>query len=44
MGDIVIDMPLAYIILDRFVQRCYRSGFTGDNLVKNLPSRYFQKK
>lgn len=39
MADIVIDVPLAYIILDRFVERCSRSGFIPDKVIRNMPSR-----
>jgi programmed cell death protein 4 len=37
--DISLDIPLAYIILERFVQRCYNLGVLGDLMLKNLPSR-----
>lgn len=39
MTDIVLDIPLAYSILDRFVQRCQRAGFLSDVVIKDLPSR-----
>ncbi|XP_058445328.1 programmed cell death protein 4 [Malaya genurostris] len=39
MTDIVLDIPLAYSILDRFVQRCQRAGFLTDAVIKDLPSR-----
>uniref|UniRef100_U5ER32 Programmed cell death protein 4 n=1 Tax=Corethrella appendiculata TaxID=1370023 RepID=U5ER32_9DIPT len=39
MTDIVLDIPLAYSILDRFVQRCFREGFISEVLVKELPNR-----
>ncbi|XP_055585669.1 programmed cell death protein 4 [Uranotaenia lowii] len=39
MTDIVLDIPLAYSILDRFVQRCQRAGFLSDAVIKDLPSR-----
>lgn len=39
MTDIVLDIPLAYSILDRFVQRCQRAGFLNDAVIKDLPSR-----
>ena len=39
MADIVLDVPLAYIILDRFVERCIRSGFITDRIINNMPSR-----
>lgn len=39
MPDIVLDVPLAYIFLDRFVERCTRAGFLTDKIIKNMPSR-----
>ncbi|XP_055376372.1 programmed cell death protein 4 [Condylostylus longicornis] len=39
MADIVLDVPLAYIILDRFVERCSRAGFLSDKVIKNMPTR-----
>lgn len=39
MADIVLDVPLAYIILDRFVERCNRAGFITDKILSNMPSR-----
>lgn len=39
MADIVLDVPLAYIMLDRFVERCSRAGFLSDKTIKNMPSR-----
>lgn len=37
--DISLDIPLAYIILERFVQRCYNLGLLSEKMLKNLPSR-----
>lgn len=37
--DISLDIPLAYIILERFTQRCHNAGFTSEKIMKNLPSR-----
>lgn len=37
--DISIDIPLAYIILERFVGRCYNLGILSEKMMKNLPSR-----
>lgn len=37
--DISIDIPLAYIILERFVQRCHNLGVLSEKMLKNLPSR-----
>ncbi|XP_035908842.1 programmed cell death protein 4 [Anopheles stephensi] len=40
MTDIVLDIPLAYSILDRFIQRCQRTGsFLSEALVKDIPTR-----
>lgn len=39
LQDISIDIPLAYIILERFVQRCYNLGVLSEKMMKNLPSR-----
>ncbi|XP_065169668.1 programmed cell death protein 4 [Atheta coriaria] len=39
LADISMDVPLAYIILDRFVDRCYKEGFLTEQIVKRLPSR-----
>lgn len=40
MPDIVLDVPLAYIMLDRFIERCGRAGFLTDKVIKNMPSRF----
>lgn len=37
--DISLDIPLAYIILERFVQRCHNLGLLSEKMLKNLPSR-----
>lgn len=39
MADMVLDVPLAYIILDRFIERCNRAGFITDKILSNMPSR-----
>ncbi|XP_022900278.1 programmed cell death protein 4 [Onthophagus taurus] len=39
LSDISMDVPLAYIILDRFVDRCYKEGFLTENVTKKLPPR-----
>ncbi|XP_058064509.1 programmed cell death protein 4 [Anopheles bellator] len=40
MADIVLDIPLAYSILDRFIQRCERAGsFLSETLIKDIPTR-----
>lgn len=40
MPDIVLDVPLAYIMLDRFVERSSRAGFLTEKVIKNMPSRF----
>lgn len=37
--DIALDVPLAYQILERFVQRCHNLGVLSEKMLKNLPSR-----
>lgn len=37
--DISLDIPLAYLILERFVQRCHNLGVLSEKMLKNLPSR-----
>lgn len=37
--DISLDIPLAYIIIERFVQRCHNLGLLNEKMLKNLPSR-----
>lgn len=39
LPDISMDVPLAYIILDRFVDRCHTLGFLTENVMKKMPSR-----
>jgi programmed cell death protein 4 len=39
LPDIYLDIPLAYIILERFAQRCSNLGVLSEKMVKNLPSR-----
>lgn len=39
LPDISMDVPLAYIILDRFVDRCYKEGFLSEVVTSKLPSR-----
>jgi len=39
LPDISMDVPLAYIILDRFVDRCYKEGFLSEGVMSKLPSR-----
>lgn len=40
MPDIVLDVPLAYIMLDRFIERCGRARFLSEKIIKNMPSRF----
>jgi len=39
MPEICIDVPHAYTILEKFVQKCQNGGFFPNDLLKNLPSR-----
>lgn len=39
LQDISLDIPLAYIILERFVVRCQNLGVLSEKMLKNLPSR-----
>jgi len=39
MVDISIDVPQAYIILERWVLRCRQAGIINDDIVKKMPSR-----
>jgi programmed cell death protein 4 len=39
MPEIVIDVPAAYTILERFVFRCKTAGMLTDELVRKMPSR-----
>ena len=39
MPEISIDVPAAYVILERFVTRCRAAGFVTDELVRKMPSR-----
>ncbi|EEB12349.1 conserved hypothetical protein [Pediculus humanus corporis] len=39
MPDICLDVPLAYCILERFVERCQKANFLTDNIIKRVPSR-----
>ncbi|XP_041968663.1 programmed cell death protein 4 [Aricia agestis] len=39
MSDIVLDVPLAYIVLDRFVERCQQRFRLGDVVLKRMPTR-----
>jgi programmed cell death protein 4 len=37
--DISLDIPLAYMILERFVSRCENLGILSEQVAKLLPSR-----
>lgn len=37
--DISLDMPLAYIVLERYAIRCQAAGVLSEKSLKNLPSR-----
>lgn len=39
LPDISMDVPLAYIILDRFVDRCHKNGFLTEKIMEKMPSR-----
>ncbi|KAL4714732.1 hypothetical protein ACJJTC_002591 [Scirpophaga incertulas] len=39
MTDIVLDVPLAYIMLDRFMERCQTKFRLGEEVLKKAPSR-----
>lgn len=39
LPDICMDVPLAYVILDRFIDLCRQEGFLTDNIIRRFPSR-----
>ncbi|PSN39068.1 Programmed cell death protein 4 [Blattella germanica] len=39
MPDICLDVPLAYSVLERFVDRCQKGGFLTEEVIKKMPSR-----
>ncbi|CAH1400670.1 unnamed protein product [Nezara viridula] len=39
MPDIILDVPLASTVLERFVDQCYKAGFISDELIKRMPMR-----
>ncbi|XP_049883386.1 programmed cell death protein 4 [Pectinophora gossypiella] len=39
MNDIVLDVPLAYIMLDRFMERCQNKFKLGETVLKRMPTR-----
>jgi programmed cell death protein 4 len=40
MPDICLDVPVAYTVLERFVERCQKGGFVTDEVIKKMPSRF----
>jgi len=39
MGDISIDVPQAYLVLERWVVRCRQAGVINDEVVRKMPCR-----
>lgn len=39
MADINIDVPRAYTILERFIDRCDEAGFLSEKIMRNMPNR-----
>lgn len=39
MPDIVLDVPLAYSVLERFTERCSKAAILTDEILKRIPSR-----
>ncbi len=39
MPDIILDVPLAYTVLERFVNKCHKAGFISEDLIKKVPMR-----
>lgn len=39
MPDIVLDVPLAYSVLERFSERCNKAEILTDEIMKRMPSR-----
>ncbi|KAK6639662.1 hypothetical protein RUM43_007935 [Polyplax serrata] len=39
MPDICLDVPLAYLVLERFTDRCQKAGFLTEQIIKRVPSR-----
>lgn len=44
MTEIVLDVPNAYHILSKFVERCLATGFLSSNLAKEIPQRLAGKR
>lgn len=39
MPDICLDVPLAYTVLERFVERCQKANILSEQLIKKMPTR-----
>uniref|UniRef100_A0A4D5R9K7 Programmed cell death protein 4 n=1 Tax=Scolopendra viridis TaxID=118503 RepID=A0A4D5R9K7_SCOVI len=39
MPDICIDVPPAYTVLEKFINKCQQSGFMSDEIMRKMPSR-----
>jgi len=39
MGEIALDVPAAYVILERWVIRCRQAGIINDDIMRKMPSR-----
>lgn len=39
MPDIIIDVPLAGTVLERFVEQCHKAGFLTDSVTRRMPTR-----
>ncbi|KAG8231239.1 hypothetical protein J437_LFUL005913 [Ladona fulva] len=39
MPDICLDVPLAYVVLERFMERCQKAGFLTDEVIRKVPTR-----
>ncbi|GFS90663.1 programmed cell death protein 4 [Nephila pilipes] len=39
MSDICIDVPQAYVVLEKFITKCNTAGFLTEEVVKKMPSR-----
>ncbi|XP_054259063.1 programmed cell death protein 4 [Macrosteles quadrilineatus] len=39
MPDIILDVPLAGTVLERFVEQCHIAGFISEDMVKKMPTR-----
>jgi len=39
MPEICIDVPNAYLVLEKFIAKCQESSFLSDEIVRKMPSR-----